>query len=150
MTNRGGSSLEIFSAIVKYKTPRPINSHNPPVLYCDRDNYLLAFDSKAGKAGQMDPYQRTLPGQVIKLLPNPLSRIGLVLFLLVLISSCSQDPKEYGVVEGQVNIGPLQPVVREGEDSPTLAPEVYEAREIVVYKKDGRTEYTRLGINPTG
>lgn len=98
----------------------------------------------------MDPYQRTLPGQVIKLLPNPLSRIGLVLFLLVLISSCSQDPKEYGVVEGQVNIGPLQPVVREGEDSPTLAPEVYEAREIVVYKKDGRTEYTRLGISPTG
>ena len=53
-------------------------------------------------------------------------------------------------LKGKVSIGPLVPVVREGEEAPTPAPEVYSAREIVVYKKNGVTEYTRLGIDSTG
>jgi hypothetical protein len=49
-----------------------------------------------------------------------------------------------------VAIGPLVPVVREGEEAPTPAPEVYAAREIVVYKKNGKTEVSRLQIDATG
>jgi len=74
----------------------------------------------------------------------------LLLILLISCTACALGPKEYGVLEGQVNIGPLVPVVREGEQSPTPAPEVYAAREIVVYKQNGKTEFTRLEIGATG
>lgn len=53
-------------------------------------------------------------------------------------------------MEGQVNIGPLVPVTNVGEEVPTPAPEVYAAREILVYKKDGVTELTQLEIDSTG
>ena len=81
---------------------------------------------------------------------NTLIRFGLLFFLLVFTASCAQAPVEFGVLQGQVSIGPLVPVMREGENPPTPAPEVYAAREIVVYKKNGVTEYTRLAIGPTG
>ena len=81
---------------------------------------------------------------------NTLIRFGLLFFLLVFTASCAEAPVEFGVLQGQVNIGPLVPVMREGEDPPTPAPEVYAAREIVVYKKNGKTEYTRLQIDSTG
>ena len=67
------------------------------------------------------------------------------LFLLGL-TACSFGPREYGILEGQVSIGPLQPAMQEGEQPPTPAPEVYAAREIVVYQKNGTTEFTRLEI----
>ena len=70
--------------------------------------------------------------------------------LLLVLSACTLGPQEYGVLEGQVNIGPLQPAMQVGEEAPTPAPEVYAAREIVVYKQNGKTEFTRLGIDPTG
>ena len=73
----------------------------------------------------------------------------LTLFLLAL-SACSSDPPERGILEGQVYIGPLQPAMQTGEEAPTPAPEVYAAREIVVYKKNGVTEFTRLEIGATG
>jgi hypothetical protein len=73
-----------------------------------------------------------------------------LLTLMVLCTACSFGPKEYGILEGQVNIGPLQPAVQVGEEYPTPAPEVYAAREIVVYKKNGVTEFTRLEIGATG
>jgi hypothetical protein len=69
---------------------------------------------------------------------------------LVTFSACSFGPQETGILEGQVTIGPLVPVVREGEVEPTPAPEVYAAREIVVYKANGNTEVTRIEIDPTG
>ena len=80
-------------------------------------------------------------------------RFSLLLLLLIsfaLCASCNPGPQEFGTLEGQVSIGPLVPVFREGEDPPTPAPEVYAAREIVVYKKNGVTEFTRLGIDSTG
>ena len=77
-------------------------------------------------------------------------RLGLLLIILILVSACNHGRREYGTLEGQVTIGPLVPVVREGEEEPTPAPEVYAAREIVVYKKDGATEVTRLEIGPDG
>ena len=80
-------------------------------------------------------------------------RFSLLLLLLIsfaLCASCNPDPQEFGTLEGQVNIGPLVPVFREGEIPPTPAPEVYAAREIVVYKKNGVTEFTRLQLDSTG
>ncbi len=80
------------------------------------------------------------------------THLRLILFTLLLItlSACSPVPREYGTLAGQVTIGPLVPVVREGQVEPTPAPEVYAAREIVVYKKNGRSEFTRLEIGPDG
>jgi hypothetical protein len=40
--------------------------------------------------------------------------------------------------------------VREGEAEPTPAPEVYAAREIVVFEEDGKTEIARLKIDANG
>jgi hypothetical protein len=66
------------------------------------------------------------------------------------LCACAQSPQEFGVLEGHVTIGPLVPVVREGEAEPTPAPEVYAAREIVVYEEDGKTELARLKIDLNG
>ena len=79
-----------------------------------------------------------------------LIRPALFLLLLMAISACSLAPQEYGTLAGQVTIGPLVPVVQEGVKPPTPAPEVYAAREIVVYKQNGKTEVTRLEIDSTG
>jgi hypothetical protein len=74
----------------------------------------------------------------------------LLLVLLISCTACALGPKEYGILEGQVSIGPLVPVIREGEQPPTPAPEVYAAREIVVFKANGVTEFTRLQIDSNG
>ena len=70
--------------------------------------------------------------------------------ILLTLSACSLEPREYGTLAGQVHIGPLQPAFQVDQIPPTPAPEVYAAREIVVYKKNGTTEFTRLEIGPTG
>lgn len=54
------------------------------------------------------------------------------------------------MLEGQVTIGPLVPVVREGETPPTPGPEVYAAREIVVFKAKGENEFLRLQLDAKG
>ena len=81
---------------------------------------------------------------------NSFFRLGILFLLLISLTNCALGPVEYGVLEGQVTIGPLVPVMREGEEAPTPAPEVYAAREIVVYKKNGKTEFTRLRIDSNG
>ena len=63
---------------------------------------------------------------------------------------CSRGSLVYGVLEGHVTIGPLVPVVREGEPEPTPNPEVYAAREVVVFKANGKTEFTRIEIDSSG
>jgi len=59
-------------------------------------------------------------------------------------------PQEFGMIEGHVTIGPLQPVVREGDAESTPNPEVYAAREVVVFEEDGKTEFARLKIDASG
>ena len=85
-----------------------------------------------------------------KFTSQPKHLLGLFLILLFTLSSCFPGTQEYGILEGQVNIGPLQPAMQEGEEAPTPAPEVYAAREIVIYKKNGVTEFIRLEIDATG
>ena len=77
-------------------------------------------------------------------------RFGFLLILMITITACSPVPREFGILAGRVAIGPLVPVVQEGEEAPTPAPEVYATREIVVCKKNGKTKYTRLEIDSSG
>lgn len=70
--------------------------------------------------------------------------------LLILISACSVVRNGTGTLEGHVSIGPLVPVVREGEPEPTPAPEVYATRQIAIYARDGQSEITRVQIDGKG
>ena len=67
-----------------------------------------------------------------------------------ILCACSQATQELGVLEGHVSIGPLMPVVREGEVEPTPAPEVYAARAVVIFLQDGKTQVARVKIDPSG
>jgi len=76
---------------------------------------------------------------------------GVALAAVALLTlGCSLGPKATGVLEGHVSIGPLVPVVREGEPEPTAAPEVYAGRQIVVFSSGGRREITRVEIDGQG
>ena len=54
-----------------------------------------------------------------------------------------------GVVEGKVTIGPLRPVEKPGE-TPTVPPEVYAARKIMVYDPGHQTLVKQVDINDQG
>ncbi len=55
-----------------------------------------------------------------------------------------------GSLEGHVSIGPLLPVQRSGEPTPTVPPDAYAARQIIVYQADGKTVVTRLTPDKDG
>lgn len=89
--------------------------------------------------------------------------LGLLCYLS-LIAACSStsdnrqpksgtatpNPVGQGILEGQVTIGPLVPVVRQGVSEPTPAPEVYAARHIVIFSEDGEQELERVSIEANG
>lgn len=78
-------------------------------------------------------------------------KIGIATLLLFLcVASCSQSQGPTGTLQGHVTIGPLVPVVREGEDQPTPLPEVYTARQIVIFSSDMRKEIIRATIDAQG
>jgi hypothetical protein len=77
-------------------------------------------------------------------------RFYLLILLAVLLVGCSTQPQSTGVLEGHVTIGPLVPVLREGEPEPTVAPEVFAARQIVIFKSGGRKEAARVEIDSNG
>ena len=74
----------------------------------------------------------------------------LLLLILVILNACSAAPSALGTLEGHVTIGPLGPVLREGEPPPKPTPEVYASRQIVIFAADGRTEVTRAKIEADG
>jgi heat shock protein HslJ len=57
--------------------------------------------------------------------------------------------KALGILQGNVNIGPITPVERPGE-KPTIPPEVYEARKIVVYDKNRDKLIAQVDIDSKG
>ena len=57
--------------------------------------------------------------------------------------------KGTGVLEGKVTIGPLRPVEKPGE-TPTVPPEVYAARKIMVYDRNHQTLVKQVDINDQG
>ena len=76
--------------------------------------------------------------------------LALLLAYVIVIASCARPGHPEGTLSGHVTIGPLQPVVREGEAEPTPSPEVYAAWQIVVYTRDMRQEIARADIDDTG
>ena len=55
-----------------------------------------------------------------------------------------------GALAGHVSIGPLTPVQRVGVPEPTVPPEVYAARQVIIYHSDGQKEVTRLKLDANG
>lgn len=77
-------------------------------------------------------------------------RMLLLVALLLLVTSCVPPAQETGLLQGHVTIGPLVPVVREGEPEPTPGPEVFASRQIVVFTSDEQTEVARVQIDGKG
>lgn len=73
-----------------------------------------------------------------------------IVLVAMIVTACMPIPKGTGTLRGHVTIGPLVPVHREGEPDPTPAPEVYAARQIVIYKPNGKTEVVRAEIDAQG
>lgn len=83
------------------------------------------------------------------------SRFVIAVLFIILAAACVSDPQgtgpqETGTLKGHVTIGPLVPVLREGVPEPTPAPEVYEARKIVIYDESGDKEIAQVDIGPDG
>ena len=72
----------------------------------------------------------------------------LVVLVLILLTACA--PKEHGILQGKVSVGPLSPVVQEGVTEPTPDPSVYTSRQIVIFSENGKKEITKVPIQPDG
>ncbi|MBE0688270.1 MAG: hypothetical protein IH585_19935 [Anaerolineaceae bacterium] len=79
-----------------------------------------------------------------------LLRVPFLMVVIIIMSGCSLIKNETGILEGKVNIGPLSPVMQTGVPEPTPAPEVYSARQIVIYSKNGKNEIAEVPIQPDG
>ena len=68
----------------------------------------------------------------------------------LLLAGCTTAPSQpTGTLEGQVTIGPLQPVQREGEVT-VVPPEVYAARKVMVYDTSGKNLIKQVDIDGKG
>ena len=72
-----------------------------------------------------------------------------VLVIGLVFSVCSCAVTETGLLQGYVHIGPLSPVEKPGEIPPVPC-EVYEARKIMVYDKNGRHLVKQVDIDCDG
>lgn len=73
-----------------------------------------------------------------------------LLAVLVLIFLTACNPKEHGILQGKVRVGPLSPVVQEGVPEPTPDASVYSSRQIVIFSQDGNKEIAKVPIRPDG
>lgn len=73
-----------------------------------------------------------------------------IIIVFFIVSGCSHIQNETGILEGNVSIGPLSPVSQAGVVEPTPAPEVYSARQIVIYSKNGKNELAKVPIQSDG
>lgn len=62
----------------------------------------------------------------------------------------SPPAQSTGTLTGRVTIGPLRPVERIGEPTPTPPPELFSSRSINIFTADGTTLVTNAKINPDG
>jgi hypothetical protein len=70
--------------------------------------------------------------------------------LVITIASCTLFENKKGTLSGHVTLGPLVPVLREGEVEPTPSPEMYAAWQIVIYTEDMQREVGRGNIDSAG
>jgi hypothetical protein len=75
----------------------------------------------------------------------------LVFLAVSFLSACAPaTPAQTGALQGRVTIGPLVPVEIEGVPPPAPAPEVFAARQVVVFTPDGEREIARAQIDAQG
>ena len=77
-----------------------------------------------------------------------LRNVLIIVFVVTMLGtmlSCTGDLKQTGTLEGTVKIGPIWPVEHPGE-SPPVPSEVFEARKIMVYDKDGNKLIEKVDI----
>ena len=72
-----------------------------------------------------------------------------IVILGLFLAGCATAAAETGTLEGNVTIGPLQPVERPGVKPPVPC-EVYEARKIMVYDKSGKKLLEQVDIDCQG
>lgn len=70
--------------------------------------------------------------------------------LALSLASCQPPGSGSGVLHGHVTIGPLVPVLVEGELPPTPSPEVYAARRILIIEPEGLNVIASLEIDAAG
>ena len=75
--------------------------------------------------------------------------VVLAILFVAALTACRPEA-EQGWLMGQVTIGPLQPVAEIGVPEPTPDPEVYTARQIVVFDPDSGAEVLRAGLDTNG
>jgi hypothetical protein len=80
---------------------------------------------------------------------NKLKRLLFIAWVIIM-AGCTPIDQGKGTLTGHVTIGPLVPVLREGEQEPTPSPEVYAAWQIVVYTEDMKREVARADIDAAG
>jgi hypothetical protein len=74
--------------------------------------------------------------------------LALALLFLLLIPACTGGGE--GVLSGQVTIGPLSPVVRPGDTPQPVPPEVYAARQVMVYNARGNKLVRAVSLGTDG
>ena len=74
----------------------------------------------------------------------------ILLSLFILLSACQVAQTPEGILKGHVSIGPIQPAIQDGVPEPTPNPEMYAARQIVLFDQSGRREIARASINAVG
>jgi len=74
--------------------------------------------------------------------------VGFSILLVIMALGCSK-PQGYGVLKGNVTIGPFTPVEQPGEQPP-VSPDVFTARKILVYDSTGKEVIKTLDIKQTG
>ena len=72
-----------------------------------------------------------------------------VIMACLLVVSCSSSSSEPGILHGKVSIGPLVPVEEEGVTYEVPC-EVYEARKILIYRKNGKDLVEEVTIDCDG
>jgi hypothetical protein len=72
------------------------------------------------------------------------------LLLFILLFACQVAPAHDGILKGHVTIVPIQPAIQDSVPEPTPNPEMYAARQIVIFNQHGRREMARAPINANG
>jgi hypothetical protein len=75
--------------------------------------------------------------------------MGLVLVLL-LYGCQPAEAVELAVLQGNVTVGPLSPVVRSDETPQPVNPEVYTSRSLNIYREDGETLVKNVPVQGDG
>lgn len=70
--------------------------------------------------------------------------------ITLLFAACHPRTSKLGFLEGQVTIGPLVPALREGETEPSPSPEMFAARQVIIYDARGAREIKRVQLGAGG